>query len=216
MSEELKDKLGIKEDKPTDWFEIIYSKSNTEGNGVPWANMGPHPIFKRWITNNPVNGKGKTALVIGCGMGDDAIALEARGFTVTAFDVSSSAIGLCKRRFPTSSVTFVQADLLEELREWHQKFDFVLEIFTIQALPPKYECLLIQNISDFVSKKGTLAVITEVQQENRNYKNGPPWLLNSDYAKTFEACGLTQTFHSNTTETKRAEEIHLTIFKRNR
>ncbi len=120
MSEELKKKLGIKEDKPTDWFETLYATSNQEGIGVPWANMSTHPTFKHWLTSNPLNGKGKTALVVGCGMGDDAIELEKRGFDVTAFDVSHNAIELCKERFPSSKVKFVQADLLKGIEAWHQ------------------------------------------------------------------------------------------------
>jgi 2-polyprenyl-3-methyl-5-hydroxy-6-metoxy-1,4-benzoquinol methylase len=214
MSEELRNQLGVEENKPNKWFETLYSGSNEEGVGVPWANMAPHPIFKSWITKNPNTDKGKTALVIGCGMGDDAIELESQGYNVTAFDVSSSAIELCKTRFPKSKVEFIQADLIEGVPEWHQKFDFVLEIFTIQALPPKYEKTLIKNISDFVSEKGKLLLITEIQQGKRTYKNGPPWLLNLEYVKSFESCDLKQIFHSSNSETELGEEIHLTIFQR--
>lgn len=214
MDEKTRKILGVDEDKPSKWFETLYSDSNERGEGVPWANMAPHPIFKSWITKNPNIYKGKTALVIGCGMGDDAIELESQGFKVTAFDVSNSAIELCKTRFPNSNVKFIQADLLEGVSQWHRKFDFVLEIFTVQALPPKYEKTLIQNISEFVSHHGKLIVITEVQKGKRTYENGPPWLLNHEYADSFESCGLKQIFHSNNTETKLGREIHLTIFQR--
>ena len=202
MNEKRRNELGIEENKPTEWFETLYSDSNEKGKGVPWANMAPHPIFKNWITENPNINKGKTALVIGCGMGDDAIELESQGFEVTAFDVSESAIELCKTRFPNSEVKFIQADLIEGISDWHRKFDFVLEIFTIQALPPKYEGVLIRNISDFVSNEGKLLVVTEIQQGERMYKNGPPWLLNQEYIRSFEACGLKQIFHSSATETE--------------
>jgi len=49
---------------------------------------------------------------------------------------------------------------------------------------------LIQNISDFVSEKGKLVVITEIQAVKRAFENWPPWLLNSDYIQSFELCGL--------------------------
>jgi 2-polyprenyl-3-methyl-5-hydroxy-6-metoxy-1,4-benzoquinol methylase len=214
MDEETRKKLGVDENRPNDWFETLYSETNEGGEGVPWANMAPHPIFKSWINKNPNIGKGKSALVIGCGMGDDAVELDSQGFNVTAFDVSNSAVELCKRRFPNSGVEFVQADLIEGVSKWHQNFDFVLEIFTIQALPPKYEKTLIQNISDFVSENGKLLVITEIQRGKRTYENGPPWLLNNDYTKSFEGCGLKQIFHSNSSEAEMGEEIHLTIFQR--
>ncbi len=159
-------------------------------------------------------GKGKTALVIGCGMGDDAIELSQQGFMVTAFDVASSAIELCKKRFSNSSVKFVQADLLAGIPEWHGQFDFVLEIFTIQALPPKYEATLIQHISDFVAENGQLLLITEMQKAKRTFENGPPWLLNSNYISSFEAYGLKQLSLSRSNDSHLGDEIHLCLFEK--
>ena len=214
MDEKTRNKLGVDEHKPNDWFETLYSGTSEGGQGVPWANMATHPLFKSWIDKNPIDGAGKTALVVGCGMGDDAIELESHGFKVTAFDVSTSAVEHCKTRFPNSGVEFVQADLIEGVPRWRGKFDFVLEIFTIQALPPKYEKTLIRNIADFVSENGNLLLITETQQENRTFENGPPWLLNNDYIKSFENCGLNLLFNSIGTETEVGGEIHLSIFQR--
>ncbi|BDD05608.1 class I SAM-dependent methyltransferase [Aureibacter tunicatorum] len=215
MDENTKNKLGVKEDKPNDWFETLYSNSNQEGEGVPWANMAPHPFFKDWIDKYPLDGQGKKALVIGCGMGDDSIELESHGFEVTAFDVSESAIELCKKRFPQSKVEFVQADLIQGVPAWKHRFDFVLEIFTIQALPPKYEKTLIGNISDFVAEQGKLVVITEIRKEERSYENGPPWLLNYEYIKSFEGHGLKLIEQTKNLEAEMGEEIHLSIFQKN-
>ncbi|WNJ20925.1 class I SAM-dependent methyltransferase [Pontibacter sp. G13] len=214
MDKETRKKLGIDEQKPTDWFESLYAGSSEAGNGIPWANMSPHPLFKKWIEEHPVAGAGKTALVVGCGMGDDAIELESRGFAVTAFDVSHSAIELCKKRFPDSSVEFVQADLLEGIPAWHRKYDFVLEIFTIQALPPKYEQVLIEHVSDLVADGGWLAVITEVQHQKRTFEVGPPWLLNPDYIPSFEFHGLVPIFQQHDQPPSMGDEIHLTVFQR--
>ncbi|MFY0655060.1 MAG: class I SAM-dependent methyltransferase [Cyclobacteriaceae bacterium] len=214
MNEEIRKKLGVEENKPNDWFETLYSESNDSGSGVPWANMAPHPIFKKWIDQSSPLENEKSALVVGCGLGDDAIELENKGFKVTAFDVSESAIELCKKRFPSSKVEFKTADLIEGISGWYKKFDLVLEIFTIQALPPKYEEVLIKNISDFVSGNGQLIVITELQSEKRAYENGPPWLLNHDYINSFEKHGLKQIFKTTSNETEIGEEIHLTIFRR--
>jgi len=214
MNEKIRKKLGVKENNPNDWFETLYSESNDSGSGVPWANMAPHPIFKKWIDESSPLENEKTALVIGCGLGDDAIELETKGFKVTAFDVSESAIKLCKKRFPTSKVEFITADLIVGVSDWYMKFNLVLEIFTIQALPPKYEESLIQNISDFVSDNGQLIVITEVQSKKRRYENGPPWLLNNDYIKSFERNGLKQISHTTSNESEMGEEIHLSIFQR--
>ena len=81
--------------------------------------MAPHPVFQDYISNNALNGDGKKALVVGCGLGDDAIELEKLGFEVTAFDVSESAVELCKKRFPESKVEFVQAVFSHSSHSWN-------------------------------------------------------------------------------------------------
>lgn len=213
MNEEFRNKLGIKEDKPNDWFETLYSGSSEKGNGIPWANMAPHPVFKKWIDKTANVNAGKTALVVGCGMGDDAVELEAKGYDVTAFDVAESAVDLCKKRFPSSKVKFMQADLIKGIKDWHKSFDLVLEIFTIQALPPKYEKTVIKNISDFVSPEGQLIVVTELQNRKRIYENGPPWLLNTNYIDHFAENGLKLISCMNNEKPEMGDEIHLSVFK---
>lgn len=214
MDNKTRETLGVNENKPNDWFETLYAHSNESGEGVPWANMDVHPVLKSWLTTNTLKGKNQTALVVGCGLGDDAIQLESLGFSVTAFDVAESAVQLCKKRFPNSKVDFVQADLIAGVPEWKEKFDFVLEIFTIQALPPKYENGLIKNLADFVSSNGKLLVITEIQNATRTYEVGPPWLLNQDYIQKFEAEGLTKTFLQDDTTPEIGDACHLAIFEK--
>ncbi len=214
MNKEIRTQLGVEENKPNDWFEKLYSGTTESGEGVPWANMASHPFFKSWVDQHQISGNGKTALVVGCGLGDDAIELEQKGYEVTAFDVSKSAIELCKKRFPTSKVKFVQADLIQGIEDWHRKFDFVLEIFTIQALPPKYEETLIKHISDFVSDNGKLVIITEIQKEKRTFEKGPPWLLNTDYIEFFENHGLKRISHLADKNSEMGDEIQLTVFQR--
>lgn len=190
MTDKTKQQFSIQENQPSNWFEPLYADAKPNGEGVPWANMKTHPSFANWLSQNSLEGAGKSALVVGCGMGDDAIELESLGFQVTAFDVSDTAIKYCKERFPESEVNFVKADLLQSQTQWQQKFDFVLEIFTVQALPPKYEEELIKNISDFVAPDGQLLVIAEVCKDERDFENGPPWLLTPQHIDVFVKCGL--------------------------
>jgi len=146
---------------------------------------------------------------------DDAIELESLGFQVTAFDVSETAIEYCKDRFPQSNVSFEQADLLEDQIGWHRKFDFVLEIYTVQALPPKYEEELIQNISDFVAPGGQLLVIAEVGRKPRDFGNGPPWVLTPEHIDSFVSRGLTvQRKEVEESHLGNGEEIYVTTFNR--
>ena len=187
---ETKPPFGIREDRPTDWFEELYGKAAIDGSGVPWASMQTHPAFARWLADHPLAGAGKSALVIGCGMGDDAITLESLGFAVTAFDVSASAIAFCGNRFPDSAVDFCQADLLQDQPMWQGAFDFVLEIYTVQALPPAYEAQAIAAIAGFVAPKGALLVVAETATAARSFENGPPWLLTPGHVTDFAAHGF--------------------------
>jgi len=214
---ETQERPSIQEDQPSNWFEPLYSSSNKDGEGVPWANMEAHPSFANWLKQNSQDGEGKAALVVGCGMGDDAIELESLGFHVTAFDVSATAIEYCKERFPQSNADFQQADLLEDQSQWQRKFDFVLEIFTIQALPPKYEKEVIQNISNFVAPGGQLLVIAEVGREERSFERGPPWLLTLEHIDSFVSCRLRvegKVVEKNPLND--GEDIYVTTFNRTR
>lgn len=201
--------FSITEDQPTDWFEPLYSNATKDGAGVPWANMATHPAFAKWLTEFPLDGTNETALVVGCGMGDDAIELEALGFQVTAFDVSKTAIDFCNERFPNSKTDFIAADLLQDQPQWQDKFDFVLEIYTVQALPPKFEGQLIKAISNFVAPGGQLLVVAETSAGPRDFENGPPWLLTRDHIEKFESNGLDATA---TTADVRSSEFGEALF----
>ena len=60
-------------------------------------------------------------------MGDDAEALAAIGFAVTAFDIAPTAISWCKQRFSQSAVTYIVEDLLRPNLLLDRQFDFILE-----------------------------------------------------------------------------------------
>jgi SAM-dependent methyltransferase len=177
--------------------------------------MTTHPSFANWLGGNRLGGKGKRALVVGCGLGDDAIELESLGFQVTAFDVSATAIARCKERFPESSVGFEQADLLAPPSKWRNTYDFVLEIYTVQALPPKYEGGLIQSIADFVAPGGTLLAIADVSSRARTFENGPPRLLMPDHIDSYVSCGLSvQTMDIEKRSRGNDGGIYVTAFER--
>ena len=142
---------------PLGWFEALYAEGDV--SKIPWADQKVNPNFEEWLGKNRLQGQGKRALKIGCGLGDDAERLAELGFEVTAFDVSPTAIGWCNRRFPGSRVRYRVDDLFSPPSEWKGTFDFVLESYTLQVLPPDLRERAIQCISEFVSPGGTLLVI---------------------------------------------------------
>ena len=120
------------DDEPLRWFEELYDNAKRDPGLIPWATLEPNVIMMKWLENRHLTGN---ALVIGCGLGDDAIGLEKLGFKVTAFDISSSCITWCKERFPSSSTEWQVEDLLNLPASWLEKFDLVVEIHILQAIP---------------------------------------------------------------------------------
>jgi 2-polyprenyl-3-methyl-5-hydroxy-6-metoxy-1,4-benzoquinol methylase len=81
-------------DKPTAWFDSIYTDAQGDYKAVFWADLEPSPYLVNWLKENPVSSKQKKAIVIGCGVGDDAEALSEYGYEVIGFDISKEAINL--------------------------------------------------------------------------------------------------------------------------
>jgi SAM-dependent methyltransferase len=119
------------------------------------------------------------ALVVGCGLGDDAELLASLGYDVVAFDYSPTAIERCRARFPGSPVEYLVADLLDPPAAWRRAFDLVLEVFTVQSLPPTVRATAIANIAGFVAGR-LLVVATQGEPAD-----GPPWPLTREQVTSF-------------------------------
>lgn len=172
-----------------DWFEPLYAKASGDTSQVPWALSGPVPYLTNWLSQNSVDGTGKSAVVVGCGLGDDAEALAKAGFEVTAFDVSQSAIAWAKERFPNSSVHYVAADLFNLPADWLGSFDVVFEFRTVQALPVSVRTEAIARIAALPKPGGTLLLATYTR-ESDDIPDGPPWPLSQKELAQFEEIGL--------------------------
>jgi SAM-dependent methyltransferase len=151
----------------------------------------PNPNVIQWLDQHQVAGAGRKALKIGCGLGDDAEELARRGFRTTAFDISASAIAWCRGRFPQSPVAYVVADLFRAPREWRGKFDFVLESYTLQVLPPSLRRAAINHIAAFVAPHGTLLVVSRGREPDEPQGN-MPWPLTMEELTAFLRLGLKQ------------------------
>ncbi len=180
---------SISQQDPTGWFEPLYAEAKGNTDQVPWAKNQAHPHLQQWLQAYPPKTKDKSALVIGCGLGDDAQLLSSLGYQVTAFDISPTAIAWCQQRFPESNVNYLVADLFNLDPSWQNKFDFVFECRTIQALPLDVRSQVIGAIAPLVAKNGTLLVITRHRDDNI-VPEGPPWALSDAELAQFIELGL--------------------------
>ncbi len=160
-------------DDPLGWFDSIYSDAEGDHNAVFWADLTPSPYLVEWLKNNPLGALTKKAIAIGCGVGDDAEAMAAFGYEVTAFDIAPTAIALCKNRYKESKVHYLVADLFEYPEEWGEGFDLVYECNTIQVLPGKYRKQAMDAMVSLMAKDGTLLVSCRSRETGEQEDNIP-------------------------------------------
>lgn len=168
-----------------DWFNAVYALAEGDAAKVPWGNLSPHPHLAGWLANNRLDNA--RALDIGSGLGDNAAALAGQGADVTGFDLVPAAVDWAKRRFP--EIACHTADLFAAPLEWTEKFDFVNEIYTLQALPAELLPQAREAVAGFVKPGGKLLVITRARDEDQAI-DGPPWPLCRTDLLAFETCGL--------------------------
>jgi 2-polyprenyl-3-methyl-5-hydroxy-6-metoxy-1,4-benzoquinol methylase len=176
---------------PTGWFEALYREAESGTTTVPWADLAPNPHLLDFWQAHPQPSAHKTAVVVGSGLGDDAERLSHWGFQTTAFDISETAIRRARHRFPDSKVTYVTANLLTPPRDWHQKFDFVFEAYTLQALPEHVRALAATNVAAFVAPHGHLLVVARARDASEP-PGEMPWPLTRPEFSAFIEGGLAE------------------------
>lgn len=165
---------------PTGWFERLYVAADAGDAVVPWDRGGPHPLIVQWAQARKPSGR--TALVVGAGLGFDAEYIASLGFDTTAFDVSATAVRRAQER--GSPVRYRTADLLDPPAEWRGAFDLVVESLTVQSMPVGVRPAAIRNVAGMVAPGGTLLVIAFAGEEPEAYE-GPPWPLSRDDIEAF-------------------------------
>lgn len=170
------------------FFAAVYATAGDDPAQIPWADLAPHPLLAQWLADAQPRKADARALDIGCGLGDNAAAIAAKGWRVTAFDLSAVGIDWAKRRFG-ASVAFRVADLFAPPADWIGAFDLVHECYTLQALAPDAQEEAIGRIAQLVARHGRLVVIARLR-EGGSPAQGPPWPLAYDEVLAFVRHGL--------------------------
>jgi len=192
--------------KASAWFDGLYEENKESHENIPWARQAVNPLLQSYLDEEAVH-QGK-ALVIGCGLGDDAMALAEAGYDVTAIDVSQTALDLAKERFPDTNITFKKQDIFE----YDAQFDFVFEAFTIQSLPVEFREKMITAVANTVAKGAKLLLVAHKREEDFE---GPPWPLTQEEVGRFKKEGLTELSQQiHTEESKISNTRFRVLYKR--
>lgn len=183
------------------WFDAFYAEASGDNEQIPWADLEPNRFFREWAEQVDLKGNGRSALVVGCGLGDDAKYLYDLGFKVTAFDISPTAIEWARRLHEDTDIRFEVADLFAPPDGWLAEatqsgkargFDFVLEVYTIQPLPIEMRERVIDSVAAFVADGGELVVVTRGREDDEE-PDQLPWPLSRRDLSRFEIHGLVET-----------------------
>jgi SAM-dependent methyltransferase len=175
-------------DHTIEFFESLYAGAGDDYSQIPWARLSPRPVLIEWLDAEPP-AAGTSALVVACGLGDDAEELAHRGCVVDAFDVSPTAIEAARRRFPNSSVNYHVADLFELPASWRARFQLIVEVQTIQSLPPSEHRAAVGAISACLAPGGRMFLRTAVRRDHEPALSRP-WPLTLSELSWFEDEGL--------------------------
>ena len=176
-------------DDPLGWFDSIYSDAAGDHRAVFWADLIASPYLVSYLKEQPAYGTRKKAVVVGCGVGDDAEALASYGYEVVAFDIAPTAIELCQKRYPDSDVTYLVADLFDCPTEWKEAFDVVYECNTIQVLPGTYRTQARDAMVSLLAPKGEILVSCRSREEGTQ-EEMIPLPLDKNEIDGFKRCGL--------------------------
>ena len=157
---------------PLSWFEELYSSAQGNDRWIPWSDGHPNPFVVEWAIGKPPG----RALVVGCGLGEDAVFLDKIGWDVVAFDISPSAVEWAKKRYEKSNIEWIVADLLNPPNDWEDEFGLVLEVHILQAVPDNIRREAARKLPLFVADGGHLVCIGRLD-ENGTPHEGPPWPL---------------------------------------
>lgn len=134
-----------------DW-EKLYQDKDVES--MPWFNPDLDPDLAQALTK--LHLQTGDVLDLGTGPGTQAIALAERGFTVTATDISDTAVSkaLDKAKAKGLDIAFKQDDILTS--SLNQKFNFVLDRGCFHVLPPERRPDYVRAVDQLIKPQGYL------------------------------------------------------------
>lgn len=166
-----------------EYCERVYAQAQGDPDRIPWHHGHTDNVLLNWLNRDAPRlvRPGCRAVVVGCGLGDDVAELDARGFDVLGFDVSGTAVHWAGLRHPRCAQRFIRADLLDPPARMTGRFDLVIEVSTLQSLPPEIRSIGAANIARLTATRGIVLSVDcgRLNEEPGDNAEGPPWPLSA-------------------------------------
>ena len=133
-------------------MDKIYSK--TPLDEIPWNIETPPNQLVQLIDTGKV--KSCKTIDLGCGTGNYALYLASRGFDVTGIDISPTAINIAKEKAKKKGVrcNFLVANVLGDLFEVKETFDFAFEWELLHHVFPEQRMMYVESVYKLLNPKG--------------------------------------------------------------
>lgn len=133
-------------------MDRIYRKTSL--NEIPWNFETPPDVLVELVDSGKV--KPCKIIDLGCGTGNYAIYLASRGFDVTGIDISPAAIKIAKENAKKKGIAcnFLVADVLGDLCEVKEKFDFAFDWELLHHIFPEQRMMYVENVYKLLNPGG--------------------------------------------------------------
>jgi SAM-dependent methyltransferase len=172
-----------------EFWDQFYRRRLESGNDLDWEGLWTEPFLV------PLRQAGaRTILELGCGTGNDAARLADAGYSVTAVDLSSEAIGRARARYG-SVARFVIADMTQRLPFPGGSFDAVMSNVAMHMFPDAVTRAVFAEVERVVRSGGLfLFHVNALEDRPLRARSLPARELEPDYV--VEESGQTMHFFS--------------------
>jgi len=172
-----------------EFWDQFYRRRLESGNDLDWEGLWTEPFLV------PLRQAGaRTILELGCGTGNDAARLADAGYSVTAVDLSSEAVGRARARYG-SVARFVIADMTQRLPFPSGSFDAVMSNVAMHMFPDAVTRAVFAEVGRVVRPGGLfLFHVNALEDRPLRARSLPARELEPDYV--VEESGQTMHFFS--------------------
>jgi cyclopropane fatty-acyl-phospholipid synthase-like methyltransferase len=133
-------------------MEQVYG--NMPLDSIPWNLPEPPASLIKAVETGKI--KPCKAVDLGCGAGNYAVWFARQGFEITGMDISEHAIRLADRLAKEKEVScrFIVADLLGDISEYYECFDFAYDWELLHHISPEDRPTYIHNVHNLLHPNG--------------------------------------------------------------